>query len=88
MTKLWVALSFIAGMSFQHSLVGEYARYGKYVYEEIEECEIYSKECDYIIAPVSDVPALSQPQKSESSFYAFPLLHRQIGLSPSRDTTV
>jgi hypothetical protein len=86
MTKLWIAMAFIAGMSFQHSLIGEYARYGKYIYGEIEECEIYSKECDYIIAPVSDVPAPSQPQKSESSFSVSLWLHRQSELNPNRGT--
>lgn len=88
MTKLWIVLAFIAGMSFQHSLVGEYARYGKHIFNEVEECEIYNKECDYIISPVSVVPIPEQLQMFQFSFYAFPLPRQRSGRDPNRDTMV
>ena len=50
-----VMLGFVVGMLFMHSLTGEYSRYGQYINNEIEDCEISAKECDYIVAPVSEV---------------------------------
>lgn len=57
MNKIYIAVAFIVGMLFMHSLTGEYARYGMAINDEVEDCEIYNDECDYIVAPVNKVPS-------------------------------
>ena len=86
MTKIYIALAFVIGTAFSYSLIGEYARYGKAIYQEIEECELEAKECDYIIAPVSKV-TFGPASSSHHALYGIFLgqLH-QTELNPNQDT--
>lgn len=81
-----VALAFIVGMLFMHSLTGEYSRYGMAISGEIDDCELSNKECGYIIAPVSAVLIPSQLRMFELSSSSFLLLYPQIWRDPSLDT--
>ena len=48
-----IMIGFIIGMLFQHSLTGEYSRYGMEVNDEITMCERKEgQECDIIVAPI------------------------------------
>lgn len=82
MTRLYVAIAFMAGMLFMNSLTGEYYRYGIEVNEQIEDCEIeQDKECDIIVAPVTYLPV---PTSFSFPSDALIGLHQQNELIPNR----